>query len=150
MTSALEFTIRSFSPDSLVLPSASAERSQREAAPWVTRITAPGIQSFVISLEAPAGAAHLLDGVSVPAIAADLMRAGWVEVARPHVRPIITDDTIYRGFSLERYSTLFPEVPGNWRLECLMPADLRMDFDWPLMIRTLDAYHRSVFFPEMN
>lgn len=141
-----DFSIRSYPPgtlDSAVNPTPEDARP----APWVTRVTHRDGSVFVLGLEAPHGFGHLLDPVSVPAIAADILRAGWVEIARPHTRPVVTDGTIFRGFSLERDASLYPEVRGTWRLECLMPSDVRVDFDWPLKIQALDAFHTSVFNP---
>lgn len=114
-------------------------------APWIARIQAADGTTYLMSVRPVAGTALSLDAALVQALVADMLRPGWIGLARILTRPIIAGQVIYRGFSLERETGLPSGAGERWAMTCLIPKALADEFDWAHIATALDAFHVTVF-----
>jgi hypothetical protein len=116
------------------------------ALPWVVRVSMAHGPVALMGLR-PETAADVdpLDDCLAAALAADLLRSGWLDGARPLTTPIVAGARLYRGFSLRRDTTL-PLATVRWAIDALVVSPMAQAFDWPATVHDLDQF-ASAFRP---
>jgi hypothetical protein len=130
------------------LPASAREPAAGPAgvASWIVYVQAPGGARFTLSVNPVDSTCLEMDEEMAVVVAADLFRPGWAHEARPLTRPIVVDESLFRGFSLVRSTRLCGEGERErWSMAALAEGSLLTDFNWASEIAALDAFHAFVF-----
>ena len=93
--------------------------------------------TVVLSLAPARPLAEPLDGLTLAAVAVDLLRNGWRKRARL-VSPVLSGGCIHQGFTLARETTLAVGAE-HWTLRVLTATPIVDSLDWSAFARTLDT-----------